>query len=79
MTQDIILPNIPMEWTLDFHKTKIYQEIMRNDSDNQPSIRDILEQLELLEHCELKKKEIEKETRRKDEYTDIGIIKSKFV
>ena len=68
MTQDVILPKIPIEWTLDFHKSSIYQEIMQNDSSNQPSNQEILAQLELIEHCELKKREIERETRKNDDY-----------
>ena len=68
MTQDVILPKIPIEWTLDFHKSSIYQEIMQNDSSNQPSNQEILAQLELLEHCELKKREIERETQKNDDY-----------
>ena len=49
MTQDMILENIPLEWTLDFHKTRIYQEITRNDTDNQPLNKEILAKLKLID------------------------------
>ena len=67
MAQDMILANIPLEWTLDFHKTRIYHEIMRNDTDNQPSNKEILAELELIEHCELKKKDIERQIKKREE------------
>ena len=67
MTQDIILANILLEWMLDLHKTRVYQEIMRNDTDNQLLNKEILAELELIEHCELKKKESKKQIRKREE------------
>lgn len=58
--QDMIVPNIPIEWLVDFEKTKTHQDIMRNTSNNQPSRAVILEELERLERAEGTKREIER-------------------
>ena len=60
LNQDMIAQNIPLEWRVDFEKTRCHQEVMRNTSNNQPSRNEILEELERLERAESTKREIEK-------------------
>ena len=56
----MIVPNITLEWGVDFEKTRCHQEIIRDTTNNQPSRADILEELKRLERAEVTKKEIEK-------------------
>ena len=60
LNQDMIVPSIPLEWQVDFEKTRCHQEIMRNTANNQPSRASNLEELERLERAEGTKREIEK-------------------
>ena len=61
INQDVVQPNLPLEWRVDFEKTTLFSRITRSmTSSNQPTISEITDTLKTLEHAEETKKDVER-------------------
>ena len=61
INQDVVQPNLPLEWRVDFEKTTLFSRITRSmTSSNQPTISEITDTLKTLEQAEETKKDVER-------------------